>query len=500
MQYPSTRKESITEEIFGVKISDPYRWLEDDHSEETQAWVLEQQALTESMLNEYPDRKSILNRFKELYDYERQGCPLKRGNWYYFAKNDGLQNQYVTYRKRTLDSEAELFFDPNTLSDDGTTTAQVVGRSKDNQYFVYMISKAGADAGEFWIMETETKTFHEDKLLNIRQTGAAWYKSGYFYSRYDEDEDYQKQNKNQKIYYHKLGDVKENDTLIFEDLEHPLRYNFAHVSDDEKYLIIHTSEGTQGNSLSYKNLEDDNSEIQCIFEGFEYNAGIIDAYEKDNFYLFTNKNAKNYKLFMVNLTNPEEHNWIEVIPERDYLLDTVEIVGEKIIAFFIKDVQSHIEVLDLNGKFLNEIKMPYQGTAQIVYAKKEDREGFMYFSSYIRPDEMYHYDIPNNKLDFYYTYPIKADVKDIVSEQIYFPSKDGTHIPMTLIYKRGMEKNKNNPVYLYGYGGFNVSMLPYFSEDRILYLEKGGIYVVANLRGGGEYGETWHEQGMLFKK
>ncbi len=500
MKYPLTKKIEFTEEFFGVKIDDPYRWLEDDKSEETISWLKQQQELTESVLNEYLERKDILNRLLDLNDFKKETCPLKRGDWYYFFKNDGLQNQWVSYRKRTLDGESEVFLDPNTLSEDGTTRASIVGRSKDNKYFTYMISKAGSDAGEFWIMDTETKTFLADKLFNMKHSGAAWYKNGYYYSKYDAEEDNQKQDKNQRIFYHKLGDNTENDLMVFEEPEFPLRYNHASVSDDERYLFIYSSEGTSGNRILFKALDDEKAEFKCLFAGFEFNAGIYNGYERDSFYLFTDKGAKNYHLYKINLLQPAEENWVKIIPERDYLLDSINIVGNKLITIFIKDVQSKIEVLDLDGNFLYDITMPYQGCAQFFNAQKEDKEGFFYFSSYVRPDEIFHYDVPKNELSFYYTDPVKADFSKIVSEQIFFPSKDGTKVPMTLVYQKGLTLDGNNPVYLYGYGGFNNALLPYFKGDLIPFLEKGGIYVVVNLRGGGEYGEDWHQQGMLDKK
>ncbi|HPT71711.1 MAG TPA: prolyl oligopeptidase family serine peptidase [Candidatus Cloacimonadota bacterium] len=501
MKYPKTKQENVSEEIFGVHLQDPYRWLENDHSEETEAWVKEQHKLTESILDEYADRKTILDRLLELNKYKKEGGPVKWGDWYYFSKNDGLQNQWVIYRKRTLDGEAELFFDPNALSEDGTTKAQTVGRSKNNKYFVYHISVAGADTGELWVMDTVSKTFLDDKLLNVRHTGASWYKEdGYFYSKYDSVEDYQKQNQNQKIYYHKLGDKQENDKLIYEDPEHPLRYNSARVSDDERYLFIYSGQGTHGNQVYFKSLEVENSELQILFEGYEYSGYVFDAYEKDTVYLFTNKNAKNFRLLKVNLLNPAETSWKEIIPERDYLLDSIDIAGGKLIAIFIKDMQSIIEILETDGKFSKSIELPYQGTAGFWNSKKEDTEGFFYFSSYIRPTEIFHYDFNEDKMEFYHRDAINADVTNTVSELVFYPSRDGAQIPMTLIYQKGMQKNKQNPVYLFGYGGFNVSLLPYFTEDRIPFLEKGGIYVVVNLRGGGEYGERWHEQGMLLNK
>ncbi len=447
-----------------------------------------------------PERRQILARLKELNDYPKQGCPYKLGEWYYISRNDGLQNQWVTYRKRTLDGEEELFFDPNTLSEDGTTNAHMVGLQRDFKYITYMITTAGSDAGELRIMDTATKTWLPDYLPEMKHTGAAWYKDGFFYSRYDAEEDYQKQDKNQKIYYHKLGDSKAEDKLFYEDPEHPLRYLHAIVSDDERYIFIYIAEGTHGTEIKYKKLDEPNAEYRTLLAGFEFSGHVEEAFEADFVYLMTNKGAKNYRLLKVNLLNPDEQNWQEIIPEREYVLDGVGIVGHKIFAMFTKDVQSRIEVMDPDGNFLHEIKLPYQGTANFIAIKKEDTEGFFYFSSFIHPDECYHYDITANKLTFFHSDPIKADVSQITSEQVFYPSKDGTRIPMTLIYNKGMVKNGQNPLYLYGYGGFNNALMPYFSTDRTVFLEKGGIYVITNLRGGSEYGETWHEAGMLLNK
>ncbi|MCB5262021.1 MAG: prolyl oligopeptidase family serine peptidase [Candidatus Cloacimonetes bacterium] len=500
MKYPIAPKGTVTDDYFGSPVPDPYRWLEDDHSPETQAWVKKQQALTETILNQYPARKAMLARLKELNDYPKQSCPIKRGDWYYYAKNDGLQNQWVSYRKRSPEAEEELFFDPNTLSPDGTTVAYQVGISKDFKYFCYQVSQAGADAGEFWVMDTQSKTFLEDKLLNMRHSGASWYKDGYFYSRYDDEQDYQQQDQNQRVYYHKLGDKQEQDKLIYEDPANPLRFYGAYVSDDQSTLFIIISQGTSGDKIIYRPIDDAQAPFQVLFEGFDFDAYPLDAYEEGYVYLFTNKNAKNFRLVKVDLADPAEANWVEIIPERDYLLENVTVIGGKLIAVFVRDVQSRIEVLDTEGKFLYPIEMPYQGTAAFRCGRKEDTEGYFYFSSYIRPDESYHYDLEKNQLSFYHRDPIKAEVENLVSEQVFFTSKDGSQVPMTLTYQKGMQKTGNNPVFMYGYGGFGYALTPSFSSIWIALLEKGFIYVVVNLRGGLEYGESWHEQGMLHNK
>ncbi len=497
--YPHTPKEDVVEEHFGIRIEDPYRWLEDDRSEKTSAWLKAQQALTEDFLNQYPHRKAIFKRLQELIDYPKLAPPHKMGDWYYYSKNDGLQNQWVMYRKATMDGAEELFFDPNTLSEDGTTRASWCGYSKDYRYFSFMVSPSGADAGEIWTMDTRSKEFISDKITDVRHSGASWWKDGFFYAHYDSKQDYQSQDANMKLYYHKLGDDIAQDTLIYEDADNPLRYHHLAVSDDETILYLYSSQGTRGRRIMYRAAEGE-TEWKTLFAGFEDDAYVFDAYEEGFVYLVTNKHAPNFRLLKVDLNRPQEENWQEIIPQRDYVLESVQLAGGKLIAVFTRDVQSLIEVFDPKGNFLNQIPMPYQGTASFYAHRKEDTEAFFCFDSFIRPSEYYHYDIVGNKLTFYHCDPIKADIKKIVSEQLFYPSKDGTIIPLTIIYMKGMVKNGLNPCLLYGYGGFNISLMPYFTDTRVAMLEKGFIYAIANLRGGAEYGETWHEAGMLGKK
>jgi len=329
MHYPPTRKDEITEEMFGVKVSDPYRWLEDDHSPETIAWLKAQQEITESHLNSYSGRKAMLERVRQLNDYPKRTCPIKQGDWYYYHKNDGLQNQWVSWRKRVSDGREELFFDPNTLSEDGTTKAYQVGHSQDFRYMTFNFSKAGADLGEFRVMDTLSKEFLDDLLPDMRHSGASWYKDGFFYSRYDKGQDYQAQDRDQKIYYHRLGDPIEHDRLIFADPEHPLRYLNAAVSDDEKYLFIYQSQGTHGNQILFRPADDETAPWQLLFEGFEHDGYVWDAFEEGCFYLYTNKGAKHFRLMKVMLSDPAEDKWIEVIPERDYPLESAIPAGER---------------------------------------------------------------------------------------------------------------------------------------------------------------------------
>lgn len=500
MKYPPTRKEDVTEEFFGVRVSDPYRWLEDDHSAETKAWLRAQQEVTEAVLNANPGREAMRERLRQLNDYPKTSSPSKAGDWYYFYKNDGLQNQWVLWRRRAADGVEELFFDPNTLSEDGSTRAYPVGWSKDYRYVTFNVSKSGADLGEFRVMDAESKQFLPDLLPDMRHSGAAWRGTGFYYSGYEAGQDYQSQDRDQKIYYHRLGDAKDQDRLIHEDLSHPLRYRHARVSDDEKTLFLYESEGTHGDRILFRSAEDDGAPWQTLFEGFEFDGNVTDAFDEGWVYLWTNKNANNYRLLKVNLAEPAEDRWVTVIPERDYPLEGAIPIGGKLIAFFRRDVQHRIEVLDPDGRFLYPIEMPYQGTADLVYGRKEDRDCYLVFDSYEKPAESYHYDLDANRLSFYRRDEVPAELDQFTSHQLFYPSRDGTRVPITLIHHKGLELNGDNPVLLYGYGGFNIALMPAFSVNRIALLEKGFIWAVANLRGGNEYGESWHEQGMLLNK
>lgn len=497
--YPQALKESHVEEHFSISIEDPFRSLENDLSPHTISWLEAQQNLTEEYLNQYPYRKDMLKRLKELVDYPKLSPPYKMGDWYYYSRNNGLQNQWVYYRRATMNDAEEIFFDPNTLSQDGTTRASWCGFSRDYRYFSFLVSPSGADAGEIWTLDTYSKEFIPDKITDVRHSGVSWWKDGFFYSRYDNTQDYQSQDANMKIYYHKLGEDNAQDSLIYEDPENPLRYHHIWVSDDEKTLFLYSTKGTRSSRILYRAAEGDNP-WQTLFEGFEYDAFIFDAYEEGFVYLFTNKHAPNYRLLKVDLRRPQEENWQEIIPQRDYLLASAQLAGGKLLAIFSKDVSSQIEVFDTAGNYLYPIPMPYQGAAYLHVLKKEEDEAYFGFDSFIHPHEYYHYNIKDSKLTYYHCDPIKADVSKIVSKQVFYPSLDGTMIPLTIIYREGMIRNGLNPCLLYGYGGFNISLMPSFSDTRVALLEKGFIYAIANLRGGGEYGEAWHEAGMKLQK
>lgn len=499
MNYPKTRKDGTVDEFFGTKVPDPYRWLENDNDPEVVAWTQAQQAITESVLDKYPNRKAILERMKELVNYPRQTAPIKFGNWYYYLKNDGLQEQWVTYRKKQ-DGPEELFLDPNTLSPDGTTTAHLAGVSRDDRYFTYMVSAAGADAGELWTIDSQTGEILPDKLKDMRHSGASWYKDGFYYSRYLPMQEGCQGDPGQAVWYHKLGTPQEEDRLVYEDLVNPRRFRACWVSDDDKILFLTESQASPGNRVLFRPADDPDASFKVLFEGFEHEYYVRDAFEEDCYYLFTNKDAPNRRLMKFHLDRPEEEHWQEIIPQRDYPLDTACPVGGKLVAIFTKDVRSRVELLDTEGKFLREIEMPYQGTADISFNKKEDEEAYFYFSSYVRPNEIYRLDTPTGSITHYHTDPVQADLSAIVSEQIFYPSKDGTLIPMTLIHRDDIPRDGKAPVLLYGYGGFDSALLPYFSTARLILLEKGFIYAVANLRGGGEYGKRWHDAGKLLNK
>lgn len=500
MKYPYTKKIDAEDTFFGKKIKDPYRWLEDADSHDAKKWLSEQLELTESIIDEFPHRRNIKQRLKELYDYIKLTPPYKWGKYYYFLKNEGLQDQSVYYRKESRDSEeSEVFFDPNTLSEDGTTQAFLSGRSRDERYFAFNISNAGSDWSNIRIIDTETKQFLPDKIEKIRSSNAEWYKDGFFYTAY-KGGDKSGQDINPIVFYHKLGDDQENDRLIYENSHDPYMFHHAQVSDDEKYLFIHSSKGTYGRQILWKQLDGPEECFKVLFDGFSNEYRIYDSYEEDVFFVETDHKAPNHRLFKVNMKHIGDGPYMDIIPERDYKLDDICIGGGRIIAVYLKDIASLVEVFDTEGKHICTIELPYMCIAYTGISKKEDDTCYLYLSSYTRPTEVYSYDIKDNKLEFYHRSPVKINSDDYVSKQVFFPSKDGTLVPMFINHRKGIERNGNNPVYMYGYGGFDWSILPYLNLGIIPFIDNGGIYVVVNLRGGGEYGDKWHKDGMLYNK
>ena len=498
---PVTRKDNTTDNYWGVEVADPYRWLEDDTSEETAAWVEAQNKVTSHYLNKLPHRAKLLRRLSEVSNYEKVGTPSrhKNGKWYYY-RNDGTQNQSVLYEMDSPDSEAHVFLDPNTLSDDGTVALKGVYFSRDCKYVAYTISRSGSDWEEIFVMDTETRELLSDHILWAKFTGAAWRGNGFYYSAYDAPEgdghEFSGKNEGHKIYYHKLGTDQSEDQLFFSNPAEPLRFYQADVNEDETMAFLYEDGADVGNNLYVMDLRKPGSKWVQITKDMKNSCYQMET-DGDKIYLFTNLDAPMNRLVVTDIRNPRV--WKDVIPEGDCVLDGVLFVSDKLIAEFSRDASTHAYLYDRNGKLLSEIKLPGVGSAGFNGKNGEDWCYYSY-SSFTTPGTIYSFDILSGKSKVYKQPHTAFDLSGFESKQVFFPSKDGTMIPMFLTYRKGLELNGRNPVYLYGYGGFNISLPPSFSWARVPWLEAGGIYAQVNLRGGSEYGEAWHLAGTKMQK
>ncbi len=502
LTYPVSKKVDVVEDYFGTKVEDPFRWMEDDTSEEVKNWVEAQNAVTFAYLAKIPYREKIRQRLTEVYNYPKQSSPRRAGDNYFFTKNDGLQNQSVIYIQKGLDGDPEVFIDPNEFSPDGTVRVSLTGFSKDNRYVTVSRSESGSDWRELRVMEIVTKKELSDHLKWLKFGGAAWYGDGFFYSGYDKPEEGRElteANKFQKIFYHKLGDPQGKDTLIYEDQEHPLRYKNVHLTEDERFLFLNISEGTHGNELYYKELTKKDMNFEPLFQGFEFDSNVVDNLG-DKLLIYTNTDAPNYKVILLDPKNPGKENWQTVIPEKPDVLNSVSTAGNSLFGTYLKDASTHIFQYDLNGNLVREIQLPGLGTASGFDGKREDKILFYTFTSFTAPSTIYKYEIASGKSEVFYKTEVPIHLEDYVAKQVFYTSKDGTRVPMFLVHKKGLEQSGNNPTYLYAYGGFNISRLPSFDPTLTVLLENGGIYAMPNIRGGGEYGEEWHRAGMLQNK
>ncbi len=503
LQYPATQKVQQTDTYFGTKVEDPYRWLEASDAPETAQWVKSQNKVTFDYLDKIPFRGKIRERLEKVWNYPKIGSPFQEGDFFYFYKNNGLQNQSILYRYPAgkTENDAEEFLNPNTLSKEGIVALGGTSFSKNQEYFAYMTSKGGSDWQKIEIMHTKSKKKLADKVEWVKFSGISWYKNGFFYSKYDapaEGKMLEAKNEYHKIYYHTLGEAQSEDVLIFENKEKPLRNFGARVTSDEKYLIISASEGTSGDEIYIKDLSNPNAEFKTLISGFNKEAGIIDNIG-DKFLLLTNENAPKYKLVLADL-NTTSAQWKTIIPEQKSVLQSVSFVNNRLVANYLRDANSAIVVHDVDGKVLHEVKLPALGTASGFGGKKDQKEVFYSFTSFTYPPTIYKYNIETNISTLYRQAQIDFKFEEYETKQIFFKSKDGTSVPMFVVHKKGLKLNGKNPTYLYGYGGFNISLTPSFSVTLVPFLENGGIYVMVNLRGGAEFGEEWHTNGMLLKK
>ncbi|WP_460893658.1 prolyl oligopeptidase family serine peptidase [Rufibacter soli] len=502
LMYPKTEKINHVDTYHGTQVPDPYRWLEADTAQNVAEWVRAQNKVTFDYLAKIPFREQIKQRLTKLWNYPKYGAPFREGAYYYFTKNDGLQNQAVIYRQKGLDGTPELFLDPNKLSADGTTSLGSLDFSKDAKYAVYTTSTGGSDWRDAYVLDVATGKKLSDELHWIKFSGTSWYKDGFFYSRYAEPTKGSKmanKNENHQVYYHKVGTPQSQDKLIWEAKGHPLRLLFASTTEDEKYLILTASEGTSNNSLYVKDLSKPNSPIVPLVETFDKEYGVVENVG-DKLIVLTNQGAPKYKLIQIDLKKPQQANWKTLVAETDNVLGGVDLVGGKLILNYMKDAATLVRVHDTNGKWLHDVQLPTLGSAGGFGGKKEDKTVFYTFNSFTYPSAVYQYDVAANKSTLYRKAEVDVDMEAYETKQVFYPSKDGTKIPMFIVHKKGLALNSNNPTYLYAYGGFNSSTTPGFSISRMLWLENGGVLAIANIRGGGEYGEAWHKAGMTPNK
>jgi prolyl oligopeptidase len=501
--YPQAKKVDSIDTYFGHEVTDPYRWLEDDNSTETAEWVKAENEVTHSYLSEIPFREDLKNRLSEIWNYPKYGVPFKKGDNYFFFKNDGVQNQSVMYITQNLNEEAKVLLDPNTLATDGTIALAGMGISKDGKYLGYSTASGGSDWNEIYVMEIESRKMLKDHIKWVKFSGISWWKDGFFYSAYDapnEGDELSGQNQFHKVFYHKLGQDQSEDILIFNDKDHPLRNCYAYLTEDKSFLILSQSESTSGNALYAAKIDKiKNIKFKKIAEGFDYEYGVIDNIG-DQLLIKTNNLAPKGKLIFSDFNNPETENWTTLIEEKEDVLEGASIVGGKLFTQYLKDASNVAYISDLKGNFIHEIKLPSIGTLSGFNGEKDDNTVFYGFTSFTYPSSVYKYDINNNKSELYKTSEVDFNPEIYKTEQVFFESKDGTKVPMFIVHKKNIKMDGNNPTMLYGYGGFNISLTPSFSISRAAFLEQGGVFVMVNLRGGGEYGEEWHEAGTKLNK
>lgn len=502
IEYPKTKKVDVKDNYFGTIVNDQYRWLENDTSQAVKEWVIEENKITFDYLNKIPFRNKIKERYSQLFNYPKYSAPFKGGKNYFFFKNEGLQNQSVLYIQKGLDGTPQLFLDPNKLKSDGTVALTNYAISKDGKYFAYGTASGGSDWNEYYVMNVSSKKKLNDHLNWIKFSGISWFKNGFFYSRYPKPakgSELTSSNQFHTIYYHKVGADQKDDKRIFGDNKNPKMTFYAQTTDDEKYLIIYSSKGTNNNALNVRDLSKPNSQIKTIISTFDNNYTVVDNIGKKLLVLTDRKASKN-KLVLIDPYRPNESNWKVIIPEKEDVLRSVQIIGGKIIANYMKDASSHIYIYDINGKYEKEIKLPTLGTVRGFSGKKEDNIAFYTFTSFTYPSSIYKFEVSSGRSTLFRQPKLDFDFSIYKTEQKFYTSKDGTKIPMFIVYKKGTKLDGSSPMYLYGYGGFNISLTPSFSSSRLIWLEQGGIFAMPNLRGGGEYGEAWHKAGIKLRK
>jgi prolyl oligopeptidase len=499
VSYPETKKIDHKDVYFGKEVADPYRWLEDDRSEETAEWVKAENKVTFDYLSKISYREAVKETLTEMWNYPRQGLPMKAGNNYFVWKNDGLQNQSVLYIMDGLNGEPREFLNPNTMSQQGTTAIGSLSVSKDNKYLAYTTSVGGSDWKEIHVKDMDGKDL-SDVINWVKFSAITWDDNGFYYSAYDAPTGSALSQKNEfnKVYYHKLGTKQSDDKLIYQDLMNPLRYNVGYVTKDARFLLLDISEGTSGNTLSVRLANKPDSKFRSLVDSFTSDYAVVGNFG-DDLYILTNSGAPRYRLMKINPLAPAL-KWETVIAESEDVLQSVNIIGEKLVAEYLHNAYSKLVIFDKNGRKETEIALPEIGTVAMISGEEGDNEMFYSFTSFTTLTDIYRLDVTDPKPELYKSVELNVKTAEYVTEQVFYESKDGTKVPMFIVYKEGTKKNGKNPALLYGYGGFNSSVTPSFSISNMFFLEQGGIYAVANIRGGGEFGEAWHKAGTKLQK
>jgi len=502
MKYPVTKKVDQVDDYLGVKVADPYRWLEDDNAEEVKQWVKAENDATFGYLGRIPFREKIRERLTEIYNYPRYSSPMRAGECYFFTKNDGLQNQSVIYVQKGLEGQPEVFIDPNALSVDGTVRVGLLSFSQDFRYVAVSRGEAGSDWSEIRVMEIATKSELPDRTRWVKFFGAAWLGDGYFYSGYDKPapgEELKARNEFQKIFFHRLGDPQEKDALVYEDKEHPLRYLGLDVGEDKKFAYLSVSEGTSGNELYAKDLTMKNAKFEFLVNGFANDSAVVDNVG-DKILVYTNVDAPNYRVVLIDLKAPAQDKWQTIIPEKPEVLAGAGTAGGQLFCHYLKDANTKFTQHELDGTLVREIELPALGTAGGFGGWRDDKVVFYTFTSFTFPPTIYKFDIAAGTSEVFRRAEVKFNPEDYETKEVFYASKDGTKVPMFIVHKKGLVLDGKNSAFLTAYGGFNISMQPEFDPSTIILLENGGVYAEPGLRGGGEYGEAWHKAGMLLNK
>ncbi len=500
--YPDSKKSDVSDVYFGDTVPDPYRWLENDTAADVKEWVKEQNAVTDQYMATIPFRESLYQEFTRIWDFPKYGTPSKKGNRRFFMKNDGLQNQYVLYMQTGEEGEPEVLLDPNTFSEDGTIALSGISISNDGKYLAYKTSTGGSDWNEIRVMDIESRKMLDDHLHWIKFSGIAWLDDGFFYSAYDAPEkgsELSGKNEFHKVYFHKIGEPQSQDKLFFEDPRNPQLSVSVATDEDGKFIFLSSSQGTSGNRLMVKEAKGTNTAFHTINGDFDYDFDVVDVVD-DKLLVMTNYKAPRYRLILVDPFRTEETHWQEFVPETDAVLRSASYIGGKIITTYLRDAKSMAMVYDKDGSFMHEVQFPTIGTVSGFSGDKNDNEAFYSFSSYTYPTTIYKYDVARNTSEIFHKVDVAYNPEDYETKQIFFKSKDGKEVPMFVTHRKGIPLDGKNPLLLYGYGGFNISLTPGFSVSNMPFIDNGGVYVVVNLRGGGEYGKEWHEAGTKLQK